>query len=129
MNRENFRFIFGPVPSRRLGRFLGVSPIPPKTCNFTCIYCQLGRTTSFTNNREEFYPLMEIVDELKDAPKQKIDFGMAEPEPLILMDVKYDFDFNIDSGSLDKLKVGLQDRIIDLKKEGMVYHLITKINE
>ena len=74
MNRENFRYIFGPVPSRRLGRSLGVSPIPPKTCNFTCIYCQLGRTTNFSNKREEFYPLREIVDELKDALKQKMEF-------------------------------------------------------
>lgn len=36
---------FGPVPSRRLGRSLGINTIPPKTCTYSCIYCQLGRTT------------------------------------------------------------------------------------
>jgi len=74
MSKSNFQYVFGPVPSRRLGRSLGISPIPPKTCNFTCIYCQLGRTTNFTNKREEFYPLNEIINELKDALKQKIEF-------------------------------------------------------
>ncbi|MCG3258042.1 MAG: radical SAM protein [Candidatus Heimdallarchaeota archaeon] len=73
MDKKNFKYLFGPVPSRRLGRSLGVSPIPPKTCNFSCIYCQLGRTTNFTNKREEFYPVEEIVDELKEALKQNID--------------------------------------------------------
>ena len=74
MSRQNYKYIFGPVPSRRLGKSLGISPIPPKTCNFTCIYCQLGRTTNFTNKREEFYPLTEIVEELNTALKQKITF-------------------------------------------------------
>ncbi len=37
--------VFGPIPSRRLGRSLGVDLIPPKTCSFDCLYCQVGRTT------------------------------------------------------------------------------------
>ena len=74
MSQRNYQYVFGPVPSRRLGKSLGISPIPSKTCNFTCIYCQLGRTTNFTNKREEFYPLYEIVDEFKAALKQKIVF-------------------------------------------------------
>lgn len=79
------KYIFGPVPSRRLGRSLGISPIPPKTCNFSCVYCQLGRTTNFTNTREMFYPPEEIVQEVKEALKQnkEIDFitivGDGEP--------------------------------------------------
>ena len=74
MHKKNYKYLFGPVPSRRLGRSLGISPIPPKTCNFTCIYCQLGRTTNFTNTREEFYPLADIITEIKDALKQPIEF-------------------------------------------------------
>ncbi len=42
------RYAFGPVPSRRLGRSLGVDLVPPKTCTFDCVYCQLGRTTDLT---------------------------------------------------------------------------------
>ncbi len=57
-------FIFGPIPSRRLGLSLGVSPIPPKTCNYNCVYCQLGSTLRLTNTREEFYPVKDILDEL-----------------------------------------------------------------
>ena len=57
------KYIFGPVPSRRLGQSLGVSPIPKKTCNYTCVYCQLGRTNKMTNTRKEFFPLEDILSE------------------------------------------------------------------
>ncbi len=59
--------VFGPVPSRRLGLSLGVSPIPEKTCNYSCTYCQLGRTTHMRNKRELFYPVEEIANEVRDA--------------------------------------------------------------
>ena len=49
--------IFGPVPSRRLGRSLGVDLVPFKTCSYDCIYCQLGRTTCKTAERREWVPL------------------------------------------------------------------------
>jgi len=57
--------IYGPVPSRRLGQSLGVDPIPFKTCNFNCIYCQLGRTTPMTNKRRDFFPPEDILAQLK----------------------------------------------------------------
>ena len=60
----DFQHLFGPVPSRRLGRSLGVSPIPGKTCNYACIYCQLGRTDHMTNTRQPFYPVEKITGEL-----------------------------------------------------------------
>ena len=47
--------VFGPVPSRRLGRSLGINHIPPKTCPYSCIYCQVGRTNSMTVDRRAFY--------------------------------------------------------------------------
>ncbi len=53
---ESIQYLFGPIPSRRLGRSLGVSPIPEQTCNYTCTYCQLGRTTHMTNKRQNFFP-------------------------------------------------------------------------
>jgi wyosine [tRNA(Phe)-imidazoG37] synthetase (radical SAM superfamily) len=57
-------YVYGPVPSRRLGRSLGVSPIPPKTCSYSCVYCQLGRTTHLQTNRESFYPKEDILAEI-----------------------------------------------------------------
>jgi wyosine [tRNA(Phe)-imidazoG37] synthetase (radical SAM superfamily) len=59
--------VFGPVPSRRLGRSLGVDPIPFMTCNYVCIYCQLGRTTHMTNERKDFFPPEDILRDLAGA--------------------------------------------------------------
>ncbi len=63
------KFVYGPVPSRRLGRSLGIDPIPSKTCNYQCIYCQLGRTTNFTNERKNYIPKNEIIAEMEQAIK------------------------------------------------------------
>jgi wyosine [tRNA(Phe)-imidazoG37] synthetase (radical SAM superfamily) len=52
---------FGPVPSRRLGKSLGINHIPPKTCTYSCVYCQLGRTDHMQVERRAFYPVDEIV--------------------------------------------------------------------
>lgn len=57
--------IFGPVPSRRLGRSLGIDIIPYKTCTFDCVYCECGATTNKTCERREFFPLGEILSELE----------------------------------------------------------------
>ncbi len=58
--------LFGPVPSRRLGRSLGLDITPYKTCTFDCIYCQLGRTTNKTVQRREYIAKDLILDELRD---------------------------------------------------------------
>ncbi len=58
---EEFSLAFGPVPSRRLGRSLGINNIPPKVCTYSCVYCQLGRTSRMQVRREGFYPPDEIV--------------------------------------------------------------------
>lgn len=46
--------IYGPVPSRRLGRSLGINHVPPKTCTYSCVYCQVGRTRELTIDRRSF---------------------------------------------------------------------------
>jgi len=61
------KYVYGPVPSRRLGQSLGIDTIPLKTCNWNCVYCQLGRTVPLTNEREEYYPSEEILAEVKVA--------------------------------------------------------------
>ncbi|HRV33239.1 MAG TPA: radical SAM protein [Anaerovoracaceae bacterium] len=62
---RELKYVYGPVPSRRLGISLGISPIPKKTCNYSCIYCQLGRTDRMTNTRQDFFPLHDILSELE----------------------------------------------------------------
>ena len=52
--------VFGPVPSRRLGRSLGINNIPPKTCSYACVYCQVGRTTQMEIVPREFYAPAQI---------------------------------------------------------------------
>jgi wyosine [tRNA(Phe)-imidazoG37] synthetase (radical SAM superfamily) len=59
------KYIFGPVPSRRLGRSLGIDLVPYKTCTFDCIYCDLGRTTHKTISRQPFVSPEDIQGELK----------------------------------------------------------------
>jgi wyosine [tRNA(Phe)-imidazoG37] synthetase (radical SAM superfamily) len=71
------------VPSRRLGRSLGVDLIPFKTCSYDCIYCQLGRTTHKTVERREYVPLDDVLAELKGKLDTKPDCitlsGSGEP--------------------------------------------------
>jgi len=63
------KYVFGPVPSRRLGRSLGVNNIPPKHCTYSCTYCQIGRTINLEVSRKEFYPWRDIVEEVVEAVK------------------------------------------------------------
>jgi wyosine [tRNA(Phe)-imidazoG37] synthetase (radical SAM superfamily) len=81
--REEKRYIYGPVPSRRLGRSLGVDLVPYKTCTYDCIYCQLGRTTCKTTERKEWVPTKAVVAQLKDKLDSKPDYitlsGSGEP--------------------------------------------------
>jgi wyosine [tRNA(Phe)-imidazoG37] synthetase (radical SAM superfamily) len=59
--------VFGPVPSRRLGQSLGIDTIPLKTCNWNCVYCQLGRTVPMTNERKEYIPREELLAQVQVA--------------------------------------------------------------
>ena len=77
---------FGPVPSRRLGYSLGINHIPPKHCSYSCVYCQVGRTTSLETTRREFYPVEQILQEvgrkISDSAKlrQPIDYLTLVPD-------------------------------------------------
>lgn len=61
------RYVFGPVPSRRLGQSLGIDTIPLKTCNWNCVYCQLGRSRPVVHERREYFPREEILAEVEAA--------------------------------------------------------------
>ena len=82
---KGMKYVYGPVPSRRFGISLGISPIPKKTCNYSCIYCQLGRTNRMTNTRQMFCAVKEIMDEFDEILKKNIKFDM---EFFKLMDLK-----------------------------------------
>jgi wyosine [tRNA(Phe)-imidazoG37] synthetase (radical SAM superfamily) len=81
---NEMKYIYGPVPSWRLGRSLGVDLISgEKACTFDCIYCQLGKTVRHIIKREIFVPTSRIVEELESLPKMEIDYitlsGTGEP--------------------------------------------------
>lgn len=61
---------FGPVPSRRLGHSLGINNIPPKTCTYSCVYCQLGNTINMPVERKNFYKVADITQAVKEKVKQ-----------------------------------------------------------
>lgn len=89
---KTYQYLFGPVPSRRMGLSIGVSPIPRKCCNYSCIYCQLGRTNKLTNTCQSFFDTEEILNEFKDYLKEEIKFDVVtvvgEGEPTLYKDLK-----------------------------------------
>ena len=72
MTTQKNRYLFGPVPSRRLGRSLGVDIVPMKTCTQNCIYCQLGKDAPQTLQRKDYVSIEAVLSELE----QKIDAGL-----------------------------------------------------
>ncbi len=85
MRKKDFKYIYGPVPSWRLGSSLGIDPISgkKKICTFDCIYCQLGKTKKLTDQRRKFIPVSEIIEELDLLPPVQFDYitfsGTGEP--------------------------------------------------
>ncbi|GAB6270700.1 MAG: radical SAM protein [Smithella sp.] len=66
MSSKDFKYLYGPVPSRRLGRSLGVDLVPFKTCTYDCIYCQLGKTTNKTTERRDYVPVADVLREVRE---------------------------------------------------------------
>lgn len=62
---KRFEYLYGPVPSRRLGRSLGIDLVPYKICTYDCIYCQIGKTTQKTLVRKEYAPASEVIEEVR----------------------------------------------------------------
>lgn len=86
------KYVYGPVPSRRLGRSLGVSPIPAKSCNYSCIYCQLGATGHLCTERRSFFPPDDILNEIRSSLRSgNIDYitFVGDGEPTLNSDLGY----------------------------------------
>jgi wyosine [tRNA(Phe)-imidazoG37] synthetase (radical SAM superfamily) len=85
VKKKRYLYLFGPVPSRRLGRSLGVDIVPFKLCTLDCVYCQLGGTTNKTIERKEYIPIEPVLAELKNKLDEDLraDFitisGCGEP--------------------------------------------------
>jgi len=87
MSEESFNSIFGPVPSRRLGKSLGIDLIPFKTCCLDCLYCECGKTTVHTLERKEYIPARAIIREidafLSGAPSLDVITFAGSGEPTL----------------------------------------------
>ncbi len=68
---------FGPVPSRRLGRSLGINNIPAKICSYSCAYCQVGRTLKMEAVRRPYYSAQEIYDEVAEKVNSASSQGLT----------------------------------------------------
>ena len=82
-----YKYLFGPVPSRRLGLSLGVDLVPHKVCSLNCIYCESGKTTKLTNIRDEYIDSDLIISELthflEDNPVLDYITFSGQGEPLL----------------------------------------------
>jgi wyosine [tRNA(Phe)-imidazoG37] synthetase (radical SAM superfamily) len=85
---------FGPVPSRRLGRSLGVNNIPPKFCSYACVYCQLGRTIQLRARRQSFYAPALLLDEVT----RRVEACAAAGEPIDYLSFVPDGEPTLDIG-------------------------------
>jgi len=89
------KYVYGVVPSRRLGKSLGVNVIPRKTCSYSCVYCQLGRTTNKTIERKSYFPKKDILEEIVKVVKETEKSGksfdyitfVGEGEPTLCKDL------------------------------------------
>lgn len=90
---ESKPIIFGPVPSRRLGRSLGINNIPPKICSYSCVYCQLGHTIKMQVERQVFYKPEQILHAVEDKiekareVKETIDYLTFVPDGEPTLDI------------------------------------------
>ncbi len=80
-----YRYLFGPVPSRRLGMSLGIDLVPKKVCSLDCVYCEVGKTTKLTLRRMEYVKFDKVIAELTQfmSTAPKLDYitfsGSGEP--------------------------------------------------
>ena len=103
---------FGPVPSRRLGQSLGINNIPPKSCTYSCVYCQVGRTQDMTVERKEFYQAEEILRETEKKISKAGDKGETIDYLAFVPDGESTLDINL-GREIDMLKpLGIKIAVI-----------------
>jgi wyosine [tRNA(Phe)-imidazoG37] synthetase (radical SAM superfamily) len=103
---------FGPVPSRRLGRSLGINNIPPKICTYACVYCQLGRTIKMQNKRQAFYDPEEILGVVRDKVTNTLDQDEAIDYLTFVPDGEPTLDVNLGVEILALRELGIRIAVI-----------------
>jgi len=86
---------FGPVPSRRLGYSLGINHIPPKHCPYSCVYCQVGRTTRMETARRSFYSLDQILQDVERKIAESTQIGAVIDYLTLVPDGEPTLDINL----------------------------------
>jgi wyosine [tRNA(Phe)-imidazoG37] synthetase (radical SAM superfamily) len=104
---------FGPVPSRRLGKSLGINNVRPKVCSYSCVYFQLGKTTDNVIERQVFYQLPIILK----AVKTKVIKAAKQNERIDYLTFVSDGEPTID--------VNIGKEILQLKRTGIPIAVIT----
>jgi wyosine [tRNA(Phe)-imidazoG37] synthetase (radical SAM superfamily) len=113
-NLQNMKtLVFGPVPSRRLGRSLGINNIPPKTCTYSCVYCQVGKTTNKTVDRQAFYKPEELTRDVR-----------RKNNKVTIRNEKIDYLTFVPDGE-PTLDLNISEEILSLKQTGMPTAVIT----
>jgi wyosine [tRNA(Phe)-imidazoG37] synthetase (radical SAM superfamily) len=103
---------FGPVPSRRLGRSLGINNIPTKACTYSCIYCQVGKTDPIQIKRASFYDPDDIVGRVSKQIKNAQEKGESIDYLTFVPDGEPTLDINL-GREIDLLKpLGIKIGII-----------------
>jgi len=87
---QYMKHLFGPVFSRRLGLSQGIDLLPPKTCNFNCIYCEINQAPQLSCKRGEHVPtevILAEIDELLANEERVLDLDVftitASGEPTL----------------------------------------------
>jgi len=111
--KETETVAFGPVPSRRLGRSLGINNIPPKFCSYSCVYCQVGKTINMTRARRSFYKAEDIFEQVK----KKVNETIPRKEPIDYLTFVADGEPTLD--------INLGNEISLLKQLGIPIAVIT----
>ncbi len=104
--------IFGPVPSRRLGKSLGVNNIPPKTCSYSCVYCQLGRAAKMTSKRAAFYGPDEIFESARIKVEKTLSMGEKIDYITVVSDGEPTLDINLKAVILKLKTLGFPVAVI-----------------
>jgi wyosine [tRNA(Phe)-imidazoG37] synthetase (radical SAM superfamily) len=115
---EHYQTLFGPVPSRRLGRSLGIDFFAKKICSLACVYCEVGPTVELTAKPDDFYPAQKILDELEDffAKGKDTDYLTicGSGEPTLSNDLGY---------LINELKQRYPDKKVAVITNGTLLHM------
>ena len=104
--------VFGPVPSRRLGHSLGINNIPPKMCSYSCIYCQVGRTTVKTIELRHIYRPAQIAEQVKTRLQQALNNNLPIDYATFVADGEPTLDVELGSAINKVKKQGISVAVI-----------------